>query len=181
MCVEMGNKELFIDSHGSFFQPLPIKLQNFSTHLETQFDSVFIYLFIFVCAGSSLLHGLSLVVESGSYSLAVVRGLLIKVASPVEHGLQGMQDSVVVAPRLQSIGLIVVTHGLTCSTTCEILPDQGLNPCFLHYQVDSLPLSHQGNSESFLTLKQYYNFSISKQETCQLSFNFYLILKFRLS
>ena len=28
---------------------------------------------------------------------------------------------------------------------CEILLDQELNLCLLHWQVDSLPLSHQGN------------------------------------
>ena len=40
------------------------------------------------CAGSSLLRGLSLVVENRGYSLLVVRGLLIAVASLVrEHGL----------------------------------------------------------------------------------------------
>lgn len=39
-------------------------------------------------AGSSLLRGLSLVVENRGYSLVVVRGLLIAVASLVtEHGL----------------------------------------------------------------------------------------------
>ena len=60
----------------------------------------FIYLFIFKvffffsnfiifgCAGSSLLHGLSLIAESRGYSLAVVCRRLIAVASPVaEHGL----------------------------------------------------------------------------------------------
>ena len=26
---------------------------------------------------------------------------------------------------------------------CEIFPDQGLNPCSLHYKADCLPLSHQ--------------------------------------
>ena len=40
------------------------------------------------CAGSSLLRGLSLVVENRGYSLVVVRGFLIAVASLVmEHGL----------------------------------------------------------------------------------------------
>ena len=37
-----------------------------------------------------------------------------------------------------------MVHGFSCST-CGILPDQGLNPCTLHGQVDTLPLSHQGN------------------------------------
>ena len=35
--------------------------------------------------------------------------------------------------------------GLSCSQACGTFPDQGLNPCLLHWQVDSLPLNHQGN------------------------------------
>ena len=45
-------------------------------------------LFIFGCAGSSSLHGLSLVAESRGCSLAVVHRLLTAVVSLVEkHGL----------------------------------------------------------------------------------------------
>ena len=52
--------------------------------------------------------------------------LLIAAASLVaEHGLQGTQASVFVA------------HGLSCSAACGIFPDQGSNPCLLHWQVDS--------------------------------------------
>ena len=48
----------------------------------------FIYLFMFGCAGRVLLRGLSLVVESGDYSLAVLCRLVIGVASlGAEHGL----------------------------------------------------------------------------------------------
>ena len=46
-----------------------------------------IYVFIFGCAGSSLLDGLSLVAARGSYSLVVVCGLLIAVASLVAQAL----------------------------------------------------------------------------------------------
>ena len=38
----------------------------------------------------------------------------------------------------------MTAHGLSCSVACEILQDQGSNLCLLHWQVDSLPLSHQG-------------------------------------
>ena len=33
------------------------------------------------------------------------------------------------------------------AATCGIFPDQGSNPCPLHWQVDSSPLSHQGSPE----------------------------------
>ena len=36
-----------------------------------------------------------------------------------------------------------MAHGLSCSTACGILPDQGSNLCPLHYQADSYPLRHQ--------------------------------------
>ena len=43
--------------------------------------------------------GFSLVAESGGYSLFSVHGLIIVVASlGVEHGLQGVRASLVVAP-----------------------------------------------------------------------------------
>ena len=34
------------------------------------------------------------------------------------------------------MGSVVVAHGLSCSTTCGIFPDQGSNPCPLHWQAD---------------------------------------------
>ena len=97
---------------------------------------------------------------------AVVCGLLIAVASlVVEHGLQarGLQQlwhagSVVVAHRLQSTGSVVVVHRLSCSAACGIFPEQGLNPCPLHWQVDSQPLHHQGSPYLFYI---YYCVSVN--------------------
>ena len=42
-------------------------------------------------------------------------------------------------------GSVAVAHGPSCSAACGILPDQGLNPCPLHWQADSQPLRHQGS------------------------------------
>ena len=55
------------------------------------------------------------------------------------HRLQQLWHvgSVIVARRLQSTGSVVVAHGLSCSTACGIFPDQGLNPCPLHWQANS--------------------------------------------
>ena len=79
------------------------------------------------------MHGLSLVVASGGYSLVAARGLLIAVASLVaEHGLEGAWASVVVA------------HRLSCPEACGISLDQGSNLHVLHWQADSYPLHHQG-------------------------------------
>ena len=62
-----------------------------------------------------------------------VRGPLTTAASPVaEH-------------RLQTPGSAIVAHGPSCSAACGIFPDQGSNPCPLHWQADSQPLRHQGS------------------------------------
>ena len=42
-------------------------------------------------------------------------------------------------------GSVIVAHGPSCSAACGILPDQGSNPCPLHWQADSQPLRHQGS------------------------------------
>ena len=42
---------------------------------------------------------------------------------------------------------VVVVPGLSCSEACGIFLDQGSNPCPLHWQADSLPLSHKGSPE----------------------------------
>ena len=92
-------------------------------------------------AGSSLLPG----GERGLLFTAV-RGLLIAVAYlVVEHVLWGTQALVAVAPRLYSRGPEVVAHKSSCSGALRVFLDKGLNLCLLHWQSDSLPLSHQGN------------------------------------
>ena len=45
----------------------------------------------------------------------------------------------------RSAGSVVVAHGPSCSAACGIFPDQGSNPCPLHWQADSQPLRHQGS------------------------------------
>ena len=93
---------------------------------------LFIY---FGCARSWLLHRLSfsLVATSRSYSVAVVHTLLTW--WPL---------------LLRSTGL---SYGTRAWLLCSMwdLPDQGSDLCLLHWQVDSLPLSHQGGPKiSFL-------------------------------
>ena len=63
-------------------------------------------------------------------------------------GLRYLQrvGSVVVAPGLQSTGSVAVAHRLSCCTACGISPDQVSNLGLLHWQADSLLLSHQGIS-----------------------------------
>ena len=54
--------------------------------------------------------------------------------------------------QLQHVGSAAV-HRLSCSEARGIFPDQGLNPCLLHWQVTSSPVSHQGSpSTTFLIM-----------------------------
>ena len=46
-------------------------------------------------------------------------------------------------------GSVIVAHGPSCSAACGIFPDQGSNPCPLHWQADSQPLRHQGSPREF--------------------------------
>ena len=46
-------------------------------------------------------------------------------------------------------GSVVVAHGPSCSVACGIFPDQGSNPCPLHWQADSQPLRHQESPHNF--------------------------------
>ena len=43
-----------------------------------------------------------------------------------------------------------MAHGLSCSVACGIFPDQGSNPCPLHWQADPEPLRHQGSPNTSL-------------------------------
>ena len=107
------------------------------------FLNLFIYfwlLWVFVAA-----HGPSLVAASGGYSSLWCTGfssqwlLLLRSTGSRRAGFGscGARASVVVALSLQCTGSVVVAHGLSCSAACGIFPDQGSNPCTLHWQVDS--------------------------------------------
>ena len=96
---------------------------------------------MFICLFMAVL-GLHCCME---YSLVAVHKLLIAVASLVaEYGLWHA-GSVVVAPRFWNTCSTVGACKLSCPMVCGIFSDQGLNPCFLHWQADSLPLNHHGS------------------------------------
>ena len=85
------------------------------------------YVFSFGCSGSLLLHA--------GLSLVVVHRLLIVVASLVaEYGFHGVWASVVAA------------FTLSCPVACGIFPDQGLNPCILHWEGRFLTTGSPGKS-----------------------------------
>ena len=70
--------------------------------------------------------------ERGPLFIAVCRPLTIAASLVAEHRLQ--------TRRLSSCG-----SRASCSAACGIFPDQGSNPCPLHWQAESQPLRHQGS------------------------------------
>ena len=78
-----------------------------------------LYLFIFGCTGSSLVHRLSVVAASGGYSLLGCMGFSVWQSV----GLS-IRTSVVVAHRFCRTGSVVVVHGLSCPLACGILVPQ---------------------------------------------------------
>ena len=78
------------------------------------------------------MRGLSLVATSGGHSSSRCAGLSLSRPLPLR------------STGSRRAGSVVVAHGPSCSAACGIFPDQGSNPCPLHWQADSQPLRHQG-------------------------------------
>ena len=95
----------------------------------------FIYLFIYLwlCWVFVSVRGLSLVVASGGHSSSRCVGLSL--SRPLLFRSTGSRRA----------GSVIVAHGPSCSAACGILPDQGLNPCPLHWQANSQLLRQQGS------------------------------------
>jgi len=49
---------------------------------------------------------------------------------------------IVVASLAASMGSVVMAHKLSFHEACGIFPDQGSNPCPLHWEADSQPLDY---------------------------------------
>ena len=113
----------------------------------------FKFIYLWLCWVFVSVRGLSLVVASGGHSSSRCAGLSL--SQPLL--LQGTGS--------RCSGSVTVAHGPTCSAACGIFPDQGSNPCSLHWQADSQPLRHQGSpSIAFWDTACYWfssSFSIS--------------------
>ena len=98
-----------------------------------------ILLFVFGCAGSSLLCGLFFSCWEQGAALHCSGFSCCRAQALVHVG------SIAAVSRLQNTGSTAVAHRLSCQTACRIFLDQGSKLCLLKLQVDSLPLSHQGS------------------------------------
>ena len=116
------------------------------------FVCLFVCLFIYfwLCWVFIAVCGLSLVAASGGYSSLRCTGfslwwlLLLRSTDSRRAGFSSC-GSWALEHRLSSCGAqavgvqasVVVAHGFSCSAACGIFPDQGSNPCPLHWQADS--------------------------------------------
>ena len=105
----------------------------------------FHYLFIYfwLCWVFVSVRGLSPVAASGGLSLS--RPLLLRSTG---------------SRRACSV---IVAHGPSRSVACGILPDQGSNPCPLHWQADSQPLRHQGSPYPIFIFTWSFHWDASSQ------------------
>ena len=119
------------------------------------FFKLWVYLFIYfwLCWVFVSVRGLSLGAASGGHSSLRCVGLSL------------LRPLLLWGTGSRCAGSVVVAHGPSCSAACGIFPDQGSNPCPLHWQADSQSLHHQGSPiphfwilfiESFAKLKRFY-------------------------
>ena len=106
---------------------------------------LFIYLFFYfwLCWVFVSVRGLSPVAASGGHSSSRCMGLSL------------LWPLLLQSTGSRRAGSVVVAHGPSCSEACGIFPDQGSNPCALHWQADSQPLRHQGSPCSFKFWKYF--------------------------
>ena len=117
-------------------QNFDLKCQDFSL------PSIFFYFlkfYLWLCWVFVSVRGLSLVVASGGHSSSRCAGLSL-LSRPLLLRSTGSRCA----------GSVIVAHGPSCSAACGIFPDQGSNPCPLHWQADSQPLRHKGSPHQFL-------------------------------
>ena len=90
-------------------------------------------------------RGLSLVAASGGHSSSRCAGLSL--SRPLLLRSTGSRRG----------GSVILAHGPSCSAACGIFPDQGSNPCPLHWQADSQPLRHQGSPDVWIFYIDFLN------------------------
>ena len=95
------------------------------------FFLTYLFIYFWLCWVFISVRGLSPVAASGGHSSSRCAGLSL--SRPLLSRSTGSRRA----------GSVVVAHGPSCSVACGIFPDQGSNPCPLHWQADSQPLRHQ--------------------------------------
>ena len=113
----LSNIPLYICAISSFFKKIRFLL----------------FLYLWLCWVFASVRGLSLAVASRGHFSSRCAGLSL--SRPLLLRSTGSRCA----------GSLIVAHRPSCSAACGIFPDQGSNPCSLHWQADSQPLRHQGS------------------------------------
>ena len=108
-------------------------LNNFVLQISKFFFFLILLIYLWLCWVFVSVRGLSLVAASGDHSSSRCAGLSL--SRPLLLQSTGSRRA----------GSAIVAHGPSRSAACGIFPDQGSNPCPLHWQADSQPLRHQGS------------------------------------
>ena len=109
------------------------RLRSFALQEIVFFFKFYLFIYFWLCWVFVSVRGLSLVVASGGHSSSRCAGLSLS------------RPRLLQSTGSRRAGSVVVAHGPSCSAACGIFPDQGSNPCPLHWQADSQPLRHQGS------------------------------------
>ena len=128
-CLEKAEYRVLFSSKENFFSPDTVR----NDFIFFKFIYYLFIIYFWLCWIFVSVRGLSLVVASGGHSSSRYAGLSL--SRPLLLRSTGFRRA----------GSVVVAHGPSCSAACGIFPDQGLNPCPLHWQADCQPLHHQGS------------------------------------
>ena len=130
--------------------------------MESFFFFNFIYLWL--CWVFVSVRGLSLVAASGGHSSSRCAGLSLS------------QPLLLRSTGSRGAGSAIVAHGPSRAAACGIFPDQGSNPCPLHWQADSQPLRHQGSPKGAWSLNHCTTRGVPKEINFQSpSFKFSIV------
>ena len=94
-------------------------------HYYYYFFNFYLFIYLWLCWIFVSVRGLSLVAASGGHSSSRCAGLSL--LWPILLWSTGSRRA----------GSATVAHGPSRSAACGTLPDQGPNPCPLHWQADS--------------------------------------------
>ena len=104
------------------------------------FKFIYLFIYLWLCWVFVSVRGLSLVVANGGHSSSRCVGLSL------------LRSVLLRSTGSRRAGSVIVAHGPSCSAARGIFPDQGSNPCPLHWQADSQPLRHQGSPAVYFTI-----------------------------
>ena len=130
-------------------------------HFIYFFNFYTLFIYFWLCWVFVSVQGLSLVAASGGRSSSRCAGLSL--SQPLSLQSTGSKRA----------GSVLVAHGPSRSATCGIFPDQGSNPCSLHWQADFQPLRHQGSPMGL-----FLNFLFRWFAVSVLKFNWFLNVDF---